>query len=159
MRKNIIIFSVLSLMLFGSAYSNAYAVTSVTQTVRYMGGVNGSVTNTSDITTTGNVNMCSMSGISNFKDLVNKVVICYLKYIIRVLVAIAVIIFLFGVFKFIIYSDNLEDKKKGKNFMIWGVIGIFVMVSLWGLVNVFRSTFKLDNTTYTPSKIDITNLK
>ena len=33
-----------------------------------------------------------------------------------------------------------EDKETGKQIMIWGIIALFVMVSVWGLVNVLSNT-------------------
>ena len=29
--------------------------------------------------------------------------------------------------------------------MLWGIVALFVMVSVWGLVNVLKGSFNLDN--------------
>src|ERR1700679_2310000 len=58
------------------------------------------------------------------------------QIIVPVLFAIAFIVFIYGVFEtFILGAGNDEAKEKGKSLMLWGLIGFFVMVSVWGLVN------------------------
>ncbi|MEI6528751.1 MAG: hypothetical protein WCO10_03755 [bacterium] len=63
--------------------------------------------------------------------------------LVPLLVSLAVVLFIWGVIKFI-FSEGGEKKEEGKTFMFWGVIGLFVMVSLWGLVAIFQSTFNLN---------------
>jgi hypothetical protein len=42
---------------------------------------------------------------------------------------------------------EIEEKRKaGKSFMIWGLIALFVMVSIWGLVGVLSNTFGINKT-------------
>ena len=60
--------------------------------------------------------------------------------------ALAFIIFIFGVFQyFIAGAANEEKRDKGRSFMIYGIIGFFVMVSVWGLVHILTGTIRLDN--------------
>ena len=40
-----------------------------------------------------------------------------------------------------------DKKAEARNSIIYGLVGIFVMVSIWGLVNIFKNTFNLDNDT------------
>ena len=57
--------------------------------------------------------------------------------LVPVLFAAAFIVFLWGAFDtFIVGANNEEVKEKGKNLMLWGLIGFFVMISVWGLVNI-----------------------
>jgi len=79
-----------------------------------------------------------------FVDLINTAV--------PIIIALAVLYFIWGVFRYVIADDD-ETKAKGKNTMLWGIIGIFVMISVWGLVNILRNTFNLDEDA--PSNIDI----
>jgi len=65
-----------------------------------------------------------------------------------VLFAIAFIVFLWGAFKtFIVGANSEEVKDEGKNLMLWGLIGFFVMVSIWGLVNILTGTVSFGNNT------------
>jgi phosphatidylglycerophosphatase A len=55
--------------------------------------------------------------------------------------ALALLFFFWGVAKFILNADNDEKRTEGKKVMIWGIIALFVMVSVWGLVNILANTF------------------
>ncbi len=61
--------------------------------------------------------------------------------LVPVLFAVAFIVFLWGAFDtFILGANNEEVREKGKNLMLWGLIGFFVMISVWGLVNILTGT-------------------
>jgi len=66
--------------------------------------------------------------------------------VIPVLIALGVLYFVWGVVQYVIASDE-EAKAAGKDRVIYGIIGLVVIISLWGLVSVLRNTFALDNTT------------
>ncbi len=62
------------------------------------------------------------------------------------LFALAFIVFIYGVFQYFIAGGHDEEKREtGKSLMLWGIIGFFIMVSVWGLVNILRGTFNFDN--------------
>lgn len=61
----------------------------------------------------------------------------------------AVIVFLWGVFQFVMSAGDDEARAKGRSHIIWGIIGIAVMVSVWGLVNFFTSSAALTGGTGT----------
>ncbi len=66
--------------------------------------------------------------------------------LVPVLFAVAFIVFLWGAFTtFILGATSDEVKEKGKNLMLWGLIGFFVMVSIWGLVNILTGTISFGN--------------
>ena len=69
--------------------------------------------------------------------------------VVPVVFAIAFIVFIWGVFQaFILNGANEEKRKEGAKFVLWSVIGFAVMISIWGLVNLFGSLFgNLDNRT------------
>lgn len=99
------------------------------------------------------VGVCNIRGVSNFKGLVSSVINCFLRPSVVVIMALAVFIFLYKVFLYI-QTEGVEKKQAGRDFMLWGIIGIFVMVSLWGLVNVLRRTFTF-GTDITPRSINV----
>src|SRR3989344_5467369 len=76
----------------------------------------------------------------NLTDLIGRFVEI-LDALIPLLFGIALIGFLWGVGQFILKSDNEEERKKGKQIMIWGIIGLFVMTAVWGLVLIIGGTF------------------
>jgi len=61
--------------------------------------------------------------------------------IIPLLISVALIVFIIGVVRFIANGDNEEKRKEGRQFIIWGIVGLFVIVSVWGLVSVLQNTF------------------
>lgn len=68
--------------------------------------------------------------------------------LVPLLFAVAFIVFIYGIFNYFIAGGANEEKRdQGKQLAIWGIIGFFVMVSVWGLVNVLIGTFGLDSRT------------
>lgn len=68
-----------------------------------------------------------------------------LGYILPILISIAVIWFIYNVFAYVIAGDE-EKKKEAKNNMIWGIVALFVMTSVWGFVNILGGTLGLKTT-------------
>ncbi len=62
------------------------------------------------------------------------------------LISLAVVWFIWNVVSYAM-SDDEEKKGKAKDQMIWGVIAIAVSVSVWGLVNLLKSVFGVDQVT------------
>ncbi len=61
-----------------------------------------------------------------------------------VLFAIAFLTFLWGVYKyFILGATEEKSREEGRNFVLWGIIGFVVILSVWGLVAVVVDTFNL----------------
>ncbi|VAW32088.1 hypothetical protein MNBD_CPR01-395 [hydrothermal vent metagenome] len=66
--------------------------------------------------------------------------------LVPVLFAVAFIVFIWGAFQaFILGANDDTAKSKGKNLMLYGLIGFFVMVSVWGLVNILTGSVGLNN--------------
>jgi succinate dehydrogenase/fumarate reductase cytochrome b subunit len=63
-----------------------------------------------------------------------------------VLYAAAFAVFFWGIVLFILNTDDDKKRAEGKQWMMWGVIALFVMVTLWGIVEVLVGTFHLSNT-------------
>ena len=76
------------------------------------------------------------------------IVMDILSQVIILLVAFAVVFFLYGILKYITAGDDEEKRTKMKNVMIYGIIGLFVMISFWGIVNILINTFELDTYPY-----------
>lgn len=66
----------------------------------------------------------------NFFDLVSR----WIEWIAGALMGAAVIVFFYGIVKYILSAGDETKRKEGKGFMVYGVIGLFVMTSVWGLV-------------------------
>ena len=81
----------------------------------------------------------------NAEDIITRIM-SVLNVVVPLLIAVAVVIFLYGVIKYITAGGDEEKRKESRNVMIYGIVGLFVMVAVWGLVNVLISTFGLETT-------------
>ncbi len=88
----------------------------------------------------------ALSTSPKFQDLMNYLTCIIGQSIIPLLFALAVVMFIWGAIKFFIIDADEEAKRtQGKQFMIWGIVALAVMVSIWGLVNILTETFNIDN--------------
>lgn len=85
-----------------------------------------------------------MSG-SNVLDRINSVIV---MPIIQLVFAAGFFLFLWGIVEFFwsMRQASTEGVSTGKYHMFWGVIGMFVMLSVWGIINIVTSTFGIDST-------------
>ena len=57
------------------------------------------------------------------------------------LIGAAVLVFLWGVLRYVFLSQGDPEKRsEGRGFMIWGIVALVVMTSVWGLVNLVKNT-------------------
>ncbi len=64
--------------------------------------------------------------------------------LVPVLMAIALIVFLWGLYKYFIYhGENELEKADGRKYAMWGLIGFVIILSFWGLVNIIGATLGL----------------
>ena len=55
--------------------------------------------------------------------------------------AIAFLLFVFGIFQFIRTDAAKGDREKAKNKIFYGLIGMFIMFSAYGLIRLILATF------------------
>jgi len=67
------------------------------------------------------------------------------EQIIPILFAAALAFFVYGVIKYVIAGDA-DNKSEARSFLIKGIIGLFVITSVWGLVGVIQNTFNIHPT-------------
>lgn len=60
------------------------------------------------------------------------------------LMAVAFLWFLYGAFQFVYGATDGEIRKEGKAHMLWGIIGLLVMVSALGLLRIAAGTFGIE---------------
>lgn len=87
-----------------------------------------------------------MSSNPDFAGLVQTIIAFIFEPITLLIGGVAVIYFLLGVLKYIQSTDSEDKRKEGITMMTYGIIGLFVMVSMWGLVTVLDNSFGLQNT-------------
>lgn len=82
--------------------------------------------------------VCVSGRLSSLTDIV-----CLFKewigLILPILTGLTVIVFFWGVSKYIYSSGNQKNVESGKNIIIWGIIGLSVVLSVWSIV-IFLSS-------------------
>ena len=68
-------------------------------------------------------------------------IIGVVRLLLPVLVGVAFIFFFWGVAKFVLNSGNAQEVATGKNYIIWGVVAIFVLLSFMGIVYFLAGEF------------------
>ncbi len=62
--------------------------------------------------------------------------------LIPILIGLALLTFFYGLYKYLKSGmGDTEDIKGARSLMLWGVIIIFVMFSVWGFVNILQGIF------------------
>lgn len=70
--------------------------------------------------------------------------------VIQLAIALAVVWIVVSVVRYLVVGAASEDKRKdAKNSIIYGVIGLFVIFSIWGLVFILTQSFSTRNATPT----------
>jgi|SRR3989344_1183737 len=67
-----------------------------------------------------------------------------LDLIIPVLFGLALIFFFWGVVQFILHSGEDKTREDGKKKMLWGIVALFVFLSISGILNLIGDTLDID---------------
>ncbi|MCA9367286.1 hypothetical protein KC887_03440, partial [Candidatus Kaiserbacteria bacterium] len=65
--------------------------------------------------------------------------------LITLLTAIAFLVFLWGCAEFIFGAANETTRAKGRQHIIWGIVGLVVMVAAYSILTIAAGTFGLGN--------------
>ena len=65
------------------------------------------------------------------------------RYLVPIAISLEVVLFVGGIISYMANADNEIKRTEGRKFMIWGVIAMFVTLSLWGLVAIIRNTLQI----------------
>ncbi len=100
--------------------------------------------NTPPSSSTTSAVFCRLATNPKLADLLNYATCTINRSIVPLIFALAVVSFVYGVVQYVINSDDEAKKIKGREFMIWGIIALAVMVSVWGLVRIVGNTFGIE---------------
>lgn len=68
-----------------------------------------------------------------------------------ILFSLSFVVFFWGLSKFVLNSDSKEEIEKGKNYMVWAVLALFVLVSFRVIISFISSDLGLGDSNITPS--------
>ena len=92
-----------------------------------------------------NILTCDLGVSPKLANLLNYFTCILSGSVIPFIFSIAVVMFTWGVVQYVINGQEEAKREKGKQFMIWGIIGLTVMVGVWGLVRIVGDTFGIEN--------------
>lgn len=84
----------------------------------------------------------SLARAKNLGDLIGDMTDLVGGSVITLIFAIALAYFFWGVVQYTI-AQTQESKDKGRGYMIWGLIALTVMFSVYGLIRILRNTFSV----------------
>jgi len=74
--------------------------------------------------------------------------------IIPFILGIAFLIFVFGMFQYFIAGGaNEEAREKGKNLLIYAILGFVLIIIFWGIINLVGGATGLDDATLNPNLV------
>jgi hypothetical protein len=85
-------------------------------------------------------------------------VFALVNQVIPMLLALAVLVFLWGIVKFIANASDPEARSGGIQHMIWGMIGLFVMVGFWGIIGYVQESLQLNGGTITTTPAPVVDV-
>ena len=78
---------------------------------------------------------------SNASSLVKSITSVFNRKLIPLMILLALIYIIYAVVEYIRANDESQGKEDKKQKIFWGIIGLFVIVSVWSLVAIIANTF------------------
>jgi ABC-type phosphate transport system permease subunit len=78
--------------------------------------------------------------------LITKIGTYIIDPLLLVIFAAGFFMFMWGLFQFMLNSNSSEDTSEGKRHMIYGTLGMLIMVSVYGIISLLATTFGLNLT-------------
>ena len=63
---------------------------------------------------------------------------------ILIVFALGFLLFVYGLVEFLWKLNEGGDNEEGKKHMLWGIVGMLIMVSVFGILELLNNTFGLD---------------
>ena len=79
-----------------------------------------------------------MNALSGF---ISKIVTLFIQPLVILLLTAGVAYFIWGVAMYLFNSDNADERKKATQHLIWGVLGIVIMIGVVGILRIATATF------------------
>ena len=80
----------------------------------------------------------------NFKAAIG-IIVDLTQIAVPIVAGLALLVFIWGLAKFILAAGGDEKAvSDGKNLMLWGIVSLFVMFSIWGIIRLFFNDFFID---------------
>jgi uncharacterized membrane protein len=87
----------------------------------------------------------AQGSVTDFKSLM-QLFLNLLATFMSLLYAAAFATFFWGIVQYIFNTDDPTARQKGTQWMVWSVVALFVMVTLWGIIGLLVRTFGITPT-------------
>ncbi len=77
---------------------------------------------------------------SSFKNFVSEIIAFIGSLVLPTLITLIVFVFIFNVARYISKGDDPKERQNAAKYMLWSVIGLFLIFSLWGIMALLRNT-------------------
>ncbi len=81
-----------------------------------------------------------------FDQFMAKISTVIVQPILALVFGIAFIIFIWGVFVYIRDSDDDKGRAEGQRSILWGLVGMVIMISAFGIINIIQGTIGVEQT-------------
>lgn len=90
------------------------------------------------------IELVAAAGQSRADILILRVTNLIVNPLIILLFAFSLVVFLWGVFKYIAHADDHEERVVGSNHILWGIMGMAIMMTSFAIINVVLGTFGIN---------------
>ena len=75
------------------------------------------------------------------KSILTRIENAFLFPLIELMMAVALLVFLWGVYEYVLHADDESARSTGRTHMLYGIIGLLVMVSALAILTIATGTF------------------
>ena len=68
------------------------------------------------------------------------------------------LLFIYGLVEFLWNLNEGKDNSEGKQHMIWGIVGMLIMISVYGILDLIDNTFSLNFSNPDVSRINVVSV-
>ncbi len=118
----------------GTQYTSQYSDT------KYFTTLPNTIVTPPPATTTPTVTPSKNSLVTAVQTLVKKINNVIINPLIGLMFAVALAYFIWGVIEYLMNAESDDARSKGKQHMLWGIIGMFIMISVFGIMQLLLNT-------------------
>ena len=89
--------------------------------------------------------LCALPGDMKIQDILNYGTCLIFKSFVPLVLGFSFLVFVWGVFQFVAGAQEEAKREKGRQFIIWGLIAMSVIVSIYSLINVISGSFGIQS--------------
>lgn len=79
------------------------------------------------------------------RDLLGKITDNIISPLLGLLFTVSFLIFVYGIVKMIMNAEDSDERTSGKNSILWGVVGMAIMISGYGIIRLISSTLGVED--------------